>query len=65
MTLSGNLGYDYWNVIVVNGQFSRKTYASGNYFVVFERFDGMQVIIWLNKLVIIILFYYRATKTSC
>lgn len=39
-----------WNVVMVIGPFSRKTVASGGYFVAFERFDKMQAILWLNKL---------------
>lgn len=49
--LGAELGYDYWNVIIVTGPFSRKTYASGGFYAVFERYDGLQAIIWLNKLV--------------
>lgn len=53
--LGANLGYEYWNVILVYGQFSRKTYASGGHYAVFQKFDGLTAIIWHNKLVNFIL----------
>jgi hypothetical protein len=33
--LAMELGYQHWNVIIVQGPFSRKTYASGGYFCIF------------------------------
>jgi hypothetical protein len=48
--LAVQLGLERWNVILVNGEFSRKTFASGGHFAIFEKQDKTQVIIWLNKL---------------
>ena len=48
--LSEETNKKYWNVLLVKGEFGKKFVCSGNFFVLYEREDGMKAFVWLNRL---------------
>ena len=51
--IGSDLGLYHWNVLIIQGNLGRKSFASGGYYISFKRNDDLMVYIWLNRLVII------------